>query len=534
MSSSLRVVTTTASVPQRMAPGQRRLVFAVAASAVLVFTISASFNYILSSILDEFQPSQTQSDMLRQIPSIGALLVIFAAGILGQRVGARRVMLACTVLYAVGSLLAAVAPVIEIVTLGLLLAYIGKSALVVVALAYMSGSIQDPAHRASAFSTFTAASPVAYLVMPLLTGFLVTDTTWRWVAVVWAVGGAAAFVVVWFLIPRHPETAHQQSGEMVTPLLAGAVLAIGVQILTDVSSPDGGAGRVWWSLLLLVIASATLVVAMRRITDPSLSLAPLRNRQLVLLLTVLMITVFTNLWFYTTMALQYIYELDEVDVAVAMLPPQFVAILGAGLAAATVRRLGITRTGTIMLIAVAACLVGSAQVQLDTPLWIVISLVSVYSAAALGVSVAMTNAIMDTAGKETQGLTSSYRGAASNLGSAIGVAVMTTVIFTAVSVSLDDQSTADGTSVSTADAAANSVRSGATAGDLSNEYAVPLSEAEELDEETRQAFLIGYQAHGWVGAVVILGGAALFYAVRRRAAHQQAVPAGSATPPGDD
>lgn len=283
---------------------------------------------------------------------------------------------------------------------------------------------------------------------------------------------------------------------------------------------------------MLAVALGALIVAMRRITDPSLSLAPLRNRQLVLLLTVLMITVFTNLWFYTTMALQYIYELDEVDVALAMLPPQFVAILGAGLASKTVRRLGITRTGTIMLLAVAACLVGSSQVQLDTPLWILITLVSVYSAVALGVSVAMTNAIMDTAGKDTQGLTSSYRGAASNIGSAVGVAVMTTVIFTAVSVSLQDQSTAEGTSVSTADAAANSVRGGATAGDLANEYAVPLAEAEELDDETRQAFLIGYQAHGWVGAVVILCGAALFYTVRRRpdsAAKRPAQQAGRAS-----
>ncbi len=513
--SNLRVVTTAQTVSGRMPADQRRLVFAVAASAVLVFTVSASFNYILTSILDDFQPGQTQSDMLRQIPSIGALLVIFAAGILGQRLGARRIMLWCTLLYAIGSLLAAVAPVIEIVTLGLLLDYVGKSALVVVSLAYMSASISDPDHRASAFSTYTAASPVAYLVMPVLTGLLVTTTTWRWVSVVWAVCGLVAFFVVWRMIPRQVE-ASDQTGEMVTPLLAGAVLAIGVQILTEVSSPDGTSVRVWWSLLLFGIALGALVVAMRRIARPSLSLAPLRNRQLVLLLVVLMITVFTNLWFYTTMALQYIYGLDEVSVAVAMLVPQFVAILGAGVASTTVKRLGITRTGTVMLLVVAACLFGSAQVQLDTPLWVVIGLVSVYSGAALGVSVSMTNAIMDTADKGSQGITSAYRGASSNLGGAIGTAVMTAAIFTAVSVSLQDQSAADGTPVATADAAANSVKSGATVGDLSSQYAVPISEADQLDDETRQAFLIGYETHGWIGTVVILAGAALFYRVRRR------------------
>ncbi len=518
---SLRRVSTQAPAP-RMPADQRRIVWAVAISAVMVFTVSAGFNYVLSAILDDFDASQSEASILRQVPSIGALLVVFAAGVLGQRLGARRVMLVCAGLYTLGSVVVACAPWIEVVTLGLLIDYVGKSALVVVALAYMSASIVDKNFRASAFATYTAATPVAYLVIPVLTGLLVQSVGWRWVAVVWAISGLLALSAVWFLVPR-TSAPDKGSREMVTPLLAGAVLAAAVQVLTELTS-GATAARLWLSLLVLAVALGALVIAMRRIPEPSLSLLPLRDRQLVLLLVVLMLTVFTNLWFYTTMALQYIFGLEELDVAVAMLPAQILSIVAAGFAGKAVGRFGITASGTGMLLAVAACLVASAQVQLTTPLWVVIAIVSGYSAAAIGVSIAMTNAIMDTATRDEQGLTSSYRSAASNMGSAVGVAVMTAIIITAVSISVQDQSAAQGVSTETAEQATESVKQGATAGDLSAEYAVPLPQADQLDAISRQAFMVGYQTHGWAGAVVILLGTCLFYGVRRRAGRNSVAP----------
>ncbi len=117
---------------------QRRLVAAIAVAAVTLLTLTASYNYIITDMLQGLNATESQTDIARQVPSIGALLVIFAAGTLGTRLGVRRVMVWCGAMYTVGSLIVAVAPVMGVATLGLLLASIGKSAVFVIGLAYMS------------------------------------------------------------------------------------------------------------------------------------------------------------------------------------------------------------------------------------------------------------------------------------------------------------------------------------------------------------------------------------------------------------
>ena len=218
-------------------PAQRRIVAAVSIAAVTLLTLSASFNYVLTDMLNDLQATDSQTDMARQIPTIAALLVIFVAGTIGERLGERRVMLASTVLFAVGSLVVAVAPVMAAATFGLLLANVGKSALFVVGLALMSSHIADRDGRASAFATFSAVMPVTFLIMPLLAGVILANASWRWVAVVWTLSGVVGTFAVRRLLPRDLH-ASDSTGELLTPSLAGLVLAAAVQVITVF--PDTG------------------------------------------------------------------------------------------------------------------------------------------------------------------------------------------------------------------------------------------------------------------------------------------------------
>ncbi len=495
-------------------PEQRRIVIAVSVSAVTLLTLTASFNYVLNYMLADLDATDSQSDMIRQIPSIAALLVIFVAGAIGDRLGARRVMLVCCVLFAAGSLITAVAPGMSVATLGLLLANVGRSALFVVALAYMSASVATKDGRAAAFATFSAVMPLSYLVMPLLAGALLAVTTWRAVAFVWVIAGLGGLLAVRVLLPA-TKPASDSPGEMLTPALAGVVLATGVQVATVL--PDNGmTSRLWITAGIGVVALVVLVIALRRMANPSLSLKPLRHGGLVLLLIVLILTLFANLWFYMTMALQYIWGLDSLQVALAMTPAQIVSIGGAALAGRLVQKRGVAVGGAILLLATAATLFASALLQLDTPLWLAMVLVSVYAGAAVGAGVALTNAIMDLARKGEDGSASAFRGAASSLGSAIGVAVMTTIVFTSAAASLSDQAVASGVDSSTATEVATSMRDGATSEDTASLYSVPVDEVEQIDSMQRNAYLVGLHVHGLVGGAVTLAATVLFYVVRRR------------------
>ena len=342
--------------------GQRRIVLAVAVSAVMLLTLDASFNFVLNDIARDLNATSFQTSLLRQVPSVAALLVIFLAGTLGVRLGERRVMTACAALYTVGSLMVAISPVIATVTLGVLLADIGRSVLVVVGLALISSEVTDKDGRATAFAAFTAALPITFLLMPLIAGLLVEYASWRWVAVVWALSGVVGLVALLRLLPPGRPVS-RAAGEMVTPALAGLVLVAIVQVITVLPS-QGLTTRVWLTIAIGTVATVALAVALRRLRRPTFSLAPLRGGGLVLLLVV-----------------------------------------------------------------VALALFATALIELDTPIWVSVLTLSVYSAAAVGASVTLTNAVMDLAPKGQDGIFSSYRGAALNLGSAIGVAGMTSIVF---------------------------------------------------------------------------------------------------------
>ena len=154
--------------------------------------------------------------------------------------------------------------------------------------------------------------------------------------------------------------------------------------------------------------------------------------------------------------------------------------------------------------------------RVTTPLWVCIAIVSVYSAAAVGAGVALTNAIMDLARHGEDGSASAYRGAATNLGSAIGVAAMTGIVFFAASTSLYDQSVAAGIDPSTSSQVATAMRDGATSEDVSSLYSVPVQEVDQIDAMQQQAYVMGLHSHGVAGGVVTLMAAILFYLVRRR------------------
>lgn len=494
-------------------PDQRRMVTAVAVAAVTLLTLTASYNYIITDMLQGLNATENQTDMARQVPSIGALLVIFAAGTLGTRLGARRVMVWCGAMYSVGSLIVAAAPVMGVATLGLLLASIGKSAVFVIALAYISAKIADPDGRATAFATFSAVTPITYLIMPLLAAVVADDTNWRWVAVIWAVTGAIGTVVLRRLLPD--ERSSGSTGELITPVLAGVMLAAIAQVVTLVPD-DGWSTRAILSLALAIAALVALAVALRRIANPSLSLAPLRHGGLVLLLIVLMLSLLANLWFYMTLGLQYIYGESTTQVAVIMIPSQIFTIAGAMLAGRLLQRLGITFTGTVLLAATGLALLASSLMTITTPIWVAMLIMCAYSAAAVGAGVALTNSIMNLAPPEESGSAASFRSAASNLGGAIGVALMTAVVFGAAASSLQEQSAASGLDQATVSAIAKDMRSGATSEEASSQFAVPIDEVDQIDDMQRNAYLAGFQAHGQLGGAVTLLAAVLFFVIRRR------------------
>lgn len=493
-------------------------------------TVPASYNYVIVPMLEGLGASESQGSLLRQLPSIAGLLVIFLAGILGHRWGERRFITRCGLLFTVGNAAVAVAPGMQIAVLGLVLESMGASGFIVVALALLSAQVSNDEARASAFATYAMVSPVIYLAMPLLAGVLVDHGGWRLVAVAWALSGLVILSASRRLLPTTDAPRDRQ--ELVTPALAGVVLMAAVQTVSA-ADRDG-----LFSLATLVrlgvglVAFVGLYLAFRRTTSPSLSLAALRQGGMSLLLIIVVLVSFANLWFYMTVGFQYVYGLDALQTAAVMLPAQLAGIGGAMITRSWLHRMGITVTGTILLAALAVSLLLSALITAESPIWVPIAVMSIYAAASVGAGIPLTNAVMNLAPEGEDGSASAFRSAAGNIGAAVGVVVMSSIVWATFSGSLTNAFQSQGLDTKQSTSIAESLRSGVTSEDVSANYSVPIEQVRRIAEAERGAVADGLRAHGLSGAGFTLVCLGIFvWSQRRHAKAETAEPVRTARGP---
>lgn len=500
---------------------QRRLVVGICVVVAAFTMVSAAYNYILEPMLDGLGASEGQTSLLRQLPSMATLAVVFLGGVLGDRFGDRRMLWISAVFFTLGSLLVAIAPVFGIAALGLVVQSIAMSAGSVISLGFLSARISDPAGRASAFSVFAIVGPFIYLVVPILTGALVDNRTWRLVPALWAIGGLAMFAAVRRLLPQ--DGPPRARGELITPLLAGLVLTAAVQAINAAADEPLLSFEVLLRAGLVVAGIVALVVLFRRAETPSLSLAALRTGGMLVLLAVVLLVPFANLWFYATMGYQYVFGLTTLQTALAMAPAQVGAIVGAVITRKLLTRLGIRRAGTITLLAFAATLLPMWLINAGSPLWVPILVVSLYAAAFTGASIPLTNAIMNTAPAGEEGSASAFRSASGHLGAALGVVFTSAVITTVVTTSLTGLLDSQGLANDQARGIVDEIMDGASSENISSQYSIPVSDVDTMSTDVGLAMIDGWHSVAGTGAVVALACAGIFTVALRRQEHAPGV-----------
>jgi MFS family permease len=105
-------------------------------------SVTASFNYILTPMLADLNLTNDQVSTALAIPSIAAILVVFVAGLLGDRLGQRKILRIAVAFFVVGSLAIAVANGEMLLSVGLLLEGIGATVMSITALGLLGSRIE--------------------------------------------------------------------------------------------------------------------------------------------------------------------------------------------------------------------------------------------------------------------------------------------------------------------------------------------------------------------------------------------------------
>lgn len=467
------------------------------------FTVLASFNYVLTPMLADLGLSQSQASLALSIPPIASLLVVFLAGGLGDRRGHRTVMLWMSVAFIVGSLIVAIAQGLPAVVIGLLIEGIAATAIQIIGIGLLSDRFSEPRARAAAFGTFGMVSPFVWLCLPVLTGWIVGEASWRWVPLMWAVIGVVMLIAAFALLPR--PTSTRPVGEIATPVLAGATVAAAVQWLNRVGDEGLLAPISLVSLVATLALGVTCTLLVRRLPSPAFSLAPMRVGRSRSLLAVVVIIPLINTVFLMTMAFQYLYGLTVLQTALVMVPAQAAAVLGTRLIAGPMmRRIGVTQTASVLFAVLSVAMLSVFFVTPTSPLWVPILYVTIYNLLTVAASITVTSAVLTSAPEVNSGQLSAYRGSAQSLGAVLAVVVMNGAVFTLGRLFMSADLQANGLTQEEAAAQAAQIQAAATSPDVMSLYAVPLPSGVETSQVMADSIATGLHVNGVLGALLAL------------------------------
>jgi len=177
------------------------LIATILASSI-AFIDSTAINVALPALQKSFHA--TMVDVQWVVESYGLFLgaLILAGGSLGDLFGRRKIFLVGTVIFAFASGACGVAPNIQILVIARSIQGTGAALLVPGSLAIIS-SFFDEKSRGRAIGTWSGFTAIMTAVGPVLGGWLVEHTSWRWVFFInLPLAGAVIAISVW----RIPES----------------------------------------------------------------------------------------------------------------------------------------------------------------------------------------------------------------------------------------------------------------------------------------------------------------------------------------
>jgi len=484
--------------------------------AILALIVPATYVYLLLPMATDLGADPSQTRLLRAIPNIGSLLAIFPAAALNRRLGSRTMLIGTGMLVAAGGAAVALAPVVPVVTAGMVLLSVGRSVLMILVVAMLAEATTPDGSRPIAFSTYGMVDSGVFVLAPLVGGLLVTAVSWRALGALWALSGVGLVAVARRSSPPGGGVApRSQRGELWTPVLASAVLVGLIEFAYALRADSGfSAAAAVWAAIVAGTAVA-LVVLLRRLPAPSFSPEVLRRGGLPVLLSVVALIPFCNLWYYTNVLFRYSYGYSSLTAALLAAPAQAASVYGAFAVKRFIETKGITVAGTTMLVAAAVAL-GAASVQsAGTPVLVPVVLLCLYGGSIAAAEVALYTAVMNRARPGEEAAVSSLRSAAFNVGGAFGVLFMSTVVsfgvYRALAGSTDGQLTRpELMEVLTA------IHDGDPTPDVTARFHVSEGVVDQLAAMQGDAIIAGFRTQALGGAAVTLATAAIFAAARRR------------------
>jgi DHA2 family multidrug resistance protein-like MFS transporter len=398
---------------------------AVLALACLLYVMDLTVLHLAVPALSaDLQP--TSAELLWIIDIYGFFVAgsLITMGTLGDRIGRRRLLMIGATAFGVVSLLAAFAPNAESLIVARALLGVAGATLAPSTLSLIFHMFQDPKQRSVAVGFWIASFSAGSAVGPVLGGAMLELFWWGSVFLL-ALPVMAALLL---LGPRVlPEYRDPDAGRL-DPLSAGlsvAAILAAIYGLKEIAQ-DGPSAVAIGAIVLGLAVGTAFVVRQRRLADPMIDLRLFRRRRFSAALATNFLAIFVAVGYFLFVAqyLQLVLGMSPLEAGLWSLPSAVGFIIGSQLAPRVLHdvRPAWVISGGLALAAVGLALLAQVQVTGGLPALVAGSVVISFGLAPVfGLT---TELIVGAAPPEQAGAASGISETGSELGGALGIAVM--------------------------------------------------------------------------------------------------------------
>jgi EmrB/QacA subfamily drug resistance transporter len=349
--------------------------------------------------------------------TLGAFVLV--GGVLGDRLGRRRVFVWGLLLFGAASVACGLAPNVEVLIAARAVQGFGAAMLTPVSLAMVTASFA-PADRGAAVGAWSGLSGVTTILGPFLGGWLVDGPGWRWAFLINVPLVAAAVAMA---LTRVPETRDPAAREKRPDVLSGALLVLGLGLVIFPLIER----QAWWAAALGVALLIGFGVRQIRAAAPLVPPALWRSRVFAAcnLLTVVVYAALGGVMFLVNLRLQLQMGYSALAAGAALFPVTVVLLLGSRRTGALAGRIGPRVPLAVGSLGVALGCLGLATVGPGDSWWTSVLPAQLVFAGGLVLVVApLTTAVLTSVPDTATGVASGVNNAVARIGSLLAVAVL--------------------------------------------------------------------------------------------------------------
>jgi EmrB/QacA subfamily drug resistance transporter len=398
-------------------------------SLLIIVMDNTILNVAIPKLIDELGATNSQVQWIVDGYTLVFAGLLLTTGSLGDRFG-RKLALRCGIfIFAFGSILSALSGTPSQLIASRCLMGVGGALIMPSTLSILTNVFRDPRERGRAIAIWAGFSGLGVAIGPVIGGLLLNHFSWGSVFWVNVPIAAAAIILGVFFVPESKDPTAPRLDPIGASL---SIIGLGALLFAIIEGPTDGWGStsVLAAFAIGAIGMVAFILWEVHTDHPMLDMSFFKNPRFTaanLAITLTFFAMFGSM-FLMTQYWQFVHDYTPLQAGVRLIPFAMVMMVVAPLSARLVEHVGTKAVVTAGLLVVSIALVLLSFIKTETGYWTVISMMCLM-AAGMGLTMApATESVMGSLPREKAGVGSAVNDTTRQMGGALGVAVIGTMV----------------------------------------------------------------------------------------------------------